>query len=147
MVGLMLLQPLASFGQRYGDEDEAPLIPQEDFDELLMWMVDGKYEKVLYKAIRYTEDDDTKKEPVPYVFMSMAFFKISESSDEELLEKYSKALKDALKYASKFVKKDKEGEYIGEYVDYFNDLRRATMNQAEIYVDEEKFTKAKSYYK
>ena len=41
--------------------------------------VDGgwKYEKVLYKAIRYTEDDDTKKEPVPYVFMSMAFFKIS----------------------------------------------------------------------
>ena len=131
LVGLMLLQPLASFGQRYGDEDEAPLIPQEDFDELLMWMVDGKYEKVLYKAIRYTEDDDTKKEPVPYVFMSMAFFKISESSDEELLEKYSKALKDALKYASKFVKKDKEKEYISEYVDYFNDLRRATMNQAE----------------
>ena len=147
LVGLMLLQPLASFGQRYGDEDEAPLIPQEDFDELLMWMVDGKYEKVLYKAIRYTEDDDTKKEPVPYLFMSMAFFKISESSDEELLEKYSKALKDALKYASKFVKKDKEKEYISEYVDYFNDLRRATMNQAEIYVDDEKFTKAKSYYK
>ena len=56
LVGLMLLQPFASFGQRYGDEDEAPLIPQEDFDELLMWMVDGKYEKVLYKAIRYTED-------------------------------------------------------------------------------------------
>ena len=56
----------------------------------------GKYEKVLYKAIRYTEDDETKKEPVPYVFMSMAFFKISESSDAELLLKYSKALKDAL---------------------------------------------------
>ena len=147
LVGFMVLQPFTSFGQRYGDEDEAPLIPQEDFDELLMWMVDGKYEKVLYKAIRYTEDDETKKEPVPYVFMSMAYFKISESSDAELLLKYSKALKDALKYASKFVKKDKEREYIDEYTDYFNDLRRATMNQAEIYVDEEKFTKAKSYYK
>lgn len=147
LVGLMLIQPLVSFGQRYGDEEEAPLIPQEDFDELLMWMVDGKYEKVLYKAIRYTEDEETSKEPVPYVFMSMAFFKISESSDEELIEKYGKALKDALKYASKFVKKDKEGEYIGDYTDYFNDLRRATMNEAEIYVDEEKFTKAKSYYK
>ncbi len=68
LVGFMVLQPFTSFGQRYGDEDEAPLIPQEDFDELLMWMVDGKYEKVLYKAIRYTEDDETKKEPVPYVF-------------------------------------------------------------------------------
>ncbi len=147
LVGFIALQPFASLGQRYGDEDEAPLIPQEDFDELLMWMVDGKYEKVLYKAIRYTEDDETKKEPVPYVFMSMAFFKISESSDPELMEKYSKALKDALKYASKFVKKDKEREYYDDYTDYFNDLRRATMNQGEIYVDEEKFTKAKSYYK
>ena len=147
LVGLMLIQPFTSFGQRYGDEDEAPLIPQEDFDELLMWMVDGKYEKVLYKAIRYTEDDETSKEPVPYVFMSMAFFKISESSDMELLEKYGKALKDALKYASKFVKKDKDREYIDEYTDFFNDLRRATMNEAEIYVDEEKYTKAKGYYK
>jgi len=147
LVGLMLIQPFTSFGQRYGDEDEAPLIPQEDFDELLMWMVDGKYEKVLYKAIRYTEDDETSKEPVPYVFMSMAFFKISESSDMELLEKYDKALKDALKYASKFVKKDKDKEYIDEYTDFFNDLRRATMNEAEIYVDEEKYTKAKGYYK
>jgi len=63
LVGFIALQPFASLGQRYGDEDEAPLIPQEDFDELLMWMVDGKYEKVLYKAIRYTEDDETKKSP------------------------------------------------------------------------------------
>lgn len=147
LVGLMLIQSIASFGQRYGDEEEAPLIPQEDFDELLMWMVDGKYEKVLYKAIRYTEDEVTSKEPVPYAFMAMAYFKISETSDPELLEKYANALKDALKYASKFVKKDKENEYVEDYVDFFNDLRRATMNEAEIYVDEEKFTKAKGYYK
>lgn len=147
LIGLMLAQPFASLAQRYGDEEEEPLIPQEDFDELLMWMVDEKFEKVLYKAIRYTEDDETKKEPVPYVFMSMAYFKISESGNPEFEEKYSNALKSALKYASKFVKKDKESEYIAEYTDYFNDLRRSTMNQAEVYVDDEKFTKAKSYYK
>lgn len=147
ILGLLLAQPFVSFGQRYGDEEEAPLIPQEDFDELLMWMVDGKYEKVLYKAIRYTEDEETSKEPVPYVFMSMAFFKISESNDPEFEEKYSNALKDALKYASKFVKKDKDNEYVAEYTDFFNDLRRATMNEAEVYVDDEKYTKAKSYYK
>ena len=46
-------------------QQHASEFTQEDFDQLLMWMVDGKYEKVLYKAIRYTEDDDTKKEPVP----------------------------------------------------------------------------------
>jgi hypothetical protein len=148
LFGLMLAQPFSSFAQRYSDEEEeAPLIPQEDFDELLMWMVDEKFEKVLYKAIRYTEDEETKKEPVPYVFMSMAYFKISESGNPEFEEKYSNALKSSLKYASKFVKKDKQSEYIAEYTDYFNDLRRATMNQAEVYVDDEKFTKAKSYYK
>ena len=61
---------------------------------------------------------------------------------EELLEKYSKALKDALKYAS-ICQRQKRIHH--EYVDYFNDLRRATMNQAEIYVDDEKFPKGKSY--
>ena len=76
LFGLILAQPFSSLAQRYTDEEEeAPLIPQEDFDELLMWMVDEKFEKVLYNAIRYTEDDETKKEPVPYVFMSMAYFK------------------------------------------------------------------------
>lgn len=144
-VGLLFASPIVSMAQ-YEDE-EPPLIPQEDFDDLLMWMVDEKYEKVLYKSIRYTEDDKTSKEPLPYLFMSMAFFKISESSEPDLLEEYPNGLKSALKYVTKFVKKDKEKEYVGNYTDFFNDLRRATMNQAEVYVDDEKYTKAKSYYK
>jgi hypothetical protein len=145
LIGCALTAPLASIAQY--DDEEPPLIPQEDFDELLMWMVDGKFEKVLYKAIRYTEDDKTSKEPLPYVFMSMAFFKISESSDPDLLEKFPNGLKDALKYSSKFVKKDKQNEHVADYTDYFNDLRRSTMNQSEVFVDDEKYTKAKSYYK
>ena len=59
LIGCALTAPLASIAQY--DDEEPPLIPQEDFDELLMWMVDGKFEKVLYKAIRYTEDDKTSK--------------------------------------------------------------------------------------
>lgn len=143
LLGLLAL-PLQSFAQ---DEEEKPLIPQEDYDELLMWMVDGKYEKVLFKAIRYTEDDKTSKEPLPYAFMSEAFFRISQSDDAELVAEYDGALKDALKYASKFRKKDRENEYFADYVAYFNELRRATMNEAEVFVDDEKFTRAKSYYK
>lgn len=143
IIGCLFTSPMTSWSQ----EDDPPLIPQEDFDDLLMWMVDGKFEKVLYKAIRYTENDKTSKEPLPYVFMSMAFFKISETSDAELLEDYPGALKNALKYASKFVKKDREKNHYSAYTAYFNDLRRATMNEAEMFVDNEKFTKAKSYYK
>lgn len=143
VLGLFAL-PFSFFAQ---EEEEKPLIPQEDFDELLMWMVDGKYEKVLFKAIRYTEDDKTSKEPLPYAFMSEAFFRISQSDDAELQEEYSGALKEALKYASKFRKKDRENEYFAQYTEYFNELRRATMNEAEVFVDDEKFTRAKSYYK
>jgi tetratricopeptide (TPR) repeat protein len=140
----LLAFPLGTWAQ---DDEEKPLIPQEDFDELLMWMVDGKYEKVLFKAIRYTEDDKTSKEPLPYAFMSEAFFRISQSDDAELVEEYDGALKNALKYAAKFVKKDREREFYDSYTEFFNELRRATMNEAEVFVDDEKFTRAKSYYK
>ncbi len=144
MLAACLAFPLGSWAQ---DDEEKPLIPQEDYDELLMWMVDGKYEKVLFKAIRYTEDDETKKEPLPYIFMSEAFFRIMQSDDPDLVEEYGNTLKDALKYASKFVKKDKDREYFDQYTEYLNELRRATMNEAEVFVDDEKFTRAKSYYK
>jgi hypothetical protein len=147
LTAFFLFSAGASLAQRDVDQEEKPLISQDEIDDLLMWMVDGKYEKVLYKAIRYTEDDKTKKEPLPYIYMSQAFFRISESDDAKLLEQYKGALKSALKYCSKFVKKDKEKTYFYEFTDYINELRRATMNQAEIYVDDLKFTKAKSYYK
>lgn len=144
MLALALAIPFSSFAQ---DEEEKPLIPQEDFDELLMWMVDGKYEKVLFKAIRYTEDDKTSKEPLPYAFMAEAFFRISQTDDAALQEEYDGALKNALKYAAKFVKKDRDKEHLDDYAEFFNELRRATMNEAEVFVDDEKFTRAKSYYK
>ena len=45
--------PQTSFGQIRDEEEEEPiLIEEDDLNELLMWIVDEKYEKVLYKAIR-----------------------------------------------------------------------------------------------
>ncbi len=128
-------------------QDEKPLIPESVYDEMLMWMVDGKYEKVLYKAIRYTEEEATSKEPRPYVFMAEAYFRISQSDDAVLKAKYPNALKDALKYAVKFRKKDKDDQYFAQYMEFINALRRAAMNEAEAMVDEEKFAKAKGMYK
>jgi tetratricopeptide (TPR) repeat protein len=130
----------------WSQDDEEPLIPQEDIDELLMWMVDGKYEKVLYKAIRYTEDDKTDDAPRPYAYMSMAYFRIFESDDPDFAEDYSNALKEALKYATKYIKKDKEEEYISEFEEYFDELRAATISESDVHIMDEKYTKAKSFY-
>ena len=136
---------------REKEEEEPILITEDELNQLLVWYVDGKYEKVLYKAIRYTEDDDQKKHPVPYLYMAKAYLAIHNSDDSDLRESYEvdkmKALKNALKYAGKFVKKDKEQEYVPEEQEYIEDLRKETIIAAETEMDNQKYTKAKSYYK
>ncbi len=143
--------PQLSAQIREEEEEEPILVSENELNQLLVWYVDGKYEKVLYKAIRYTEDDEQKKHPMPYLYMAKAYLGIHNSDDADLRESYEvdklKALKNALKYAGKFVKKDKEQEYIFEELEYIEDLRKETIIAAETEMDNGKFTKAKSYYK
>ena len=139
-------------GQRNKKDDEDPiLIAEEDLNELLEWCVDGKFEKVLYNAIRYTEYDQQKKHPMPYFYMSKAYLSIHKSDDADLREAYEvdklKALKNSLKYASKFVKKDREKEYVPTEQEFIDELRKETLVAAETEIDNGKYTKAKGYYK
>lgn len=133
------------------EEEEPILITEDELNQLLVWYVDEKYEKVLFKAIRYTEDDVQKKHPVPYLFMAKAYLGVHNSDDPDLRESYEvdklKALKNSLKYAGKFVKKDKEQEYVPQEQEFLEDLRKETIVAAETEMDNGKFTKAKSYYK
>jgi tetratricopeptide (TPR) repeat protein len=133
------------------DKPRKPLISQQEYNKLLMWIVDEKYENVLYKCIRYTEDDKTKKEPLPYIYMGQAYIGIHLTDDPDLREQYqsdkNKALKNSLKYTSKFVKKDKEKEIYHEFTEFYDILWGETKNAAETEMDNEKYTKAKSYYK
>lgn len=133
------------------DKNRKPLITQDEYNKLLMWIVDEKYENVLYKCIRYTENDKTKKLPLPYIYMAQAYLGIHVSDDHELRSQYqadkNKAIKNSLKYTSKFVKKDKESEYYFEYMEFYDDLWEHASNVAETEMDNEKYTKAKSYYK
>ena len=129
--------------QRNKNDDEEPILIPEDLDELLEWCVDGKFEKVLYKAIRYTEDDDQKKHPMPYFYMSKAYLSIHKSDDSDLREAYEvdklKALKNSLKYASKFVKKDRNKDYVPAEQDFIEELRKETLVAAETEIDNGKY--------
>jgi tetratricopeptide (TPR) repeat protein len=133
------------------EEEEPILITEDELNQLLVWYVDEKYEKVLFKAIRYTEDDEQKKHPVPYLYMAKGYLGIHNSDDSDLRETYEvdklKALKNSLKYAGKFVKKDKEMEYVPQEQEFLEDLRKETIIAAETEMDNGKYTKAKSYYK
>ena len=143
--------PEASSQIREEEEVEPVLITEDALNQLLMWFVDEKYEKVLYKAMRYTEDDKQKKHPVPYLYVAKSYLGIHNSDDNDLRETHEvdklKALKNALKYAGKFVKKDKEQEYVPSEQEFIEELRLETIIAAENEMDNGKFTKAKSYYK
>ncbi len=122
-----------------------PAFSQGDYDDLLELLVDEKYEKLLYKAEKYTLDDKTKKHALPYLYLSMGYHEISKR--DELAEDYPKAFKNSLKYVVKHRKKDKGNEFFAEYEDYFDILRRETISEAEVFNDQEKYTKSKGYYK
>lgn len=116
-----------------------------EYDKILAMLVDEEYEKVLYKAEPYTLKDETKKDPIPYLYISMAYFEMSKRGEFE--EEYPKAFKEALKYCAKHRKKDKDNQYFTEFSDFFSELRTAAMVSAEIEMDQEKYTRAKGIYK
>ncbi len=118
---------------------------QKNYEDLMNLQVDEKFEKLLYKAEKYTLNDKTKKDALPYLFMSIGYFEISKLA--EFSEDYPKAFTSALKYAVKYKKKDKGLEFFDEYKDYFEELRKATTQEADALYDQEKYSKVKSLCK
>lgn len=107
-----------------------------------------KYEDVAYKGMSMVENDKYKKDPEIYLYISMAWYEISQMNDEEMEEEYPKALRDALKYASKFAKKDKDGVWMEDNSDFFEDLKKAGIADAAQWIgNERKMRNAVSGYK
>lgn len=98
-----------------------------DYDDLVIYYADGDYEKLLKKAEKYTLDDKTKSDPIPYLYLAKANFEMSK--DQSWLEKYPKAFNDAIRYAGNCVKKDKEGIVFAENVAFFSDLKIAMVEE------------------
>ena len=82
---------------------------------------------------------------MPYLFAAMANYEMSK--DEKYAEAYPKAFKDACKYAARWRKKDKEGVYVYDNKDFISELRESAMEEAEGYLEDGSYSKAKSYYK
>ncbi|NNC83664.1 MAG: hypothetical protein HKN79_08805 [Flavobacteriales bacterium] len=118
---------------------------EKEYEDLWVLYIDEDYEKLIKKAERLTDNDNTKKEPMPYLFISMGNFEISRN--EEMAEDYPKAFRDALKYAAKWRKKDKESQYVYDNKDYISELREECMEIAEGYLEDGDFSKSKRYYK
>lgn len=115
-----------------------------EYKDLLTLFVSEKYDKVVQKATKYTEDEDTKKDAMPYLFLSMSYFEIYKK--DELRDRFPDAFKLCLKYVKGYASKDKEKVYYAEYEDFFGKLRYAIIAEAELMNDQQKYTKSKSLY-
>lgn len=115
------------------------------YEDLLVLFVDEKYEKCLAKAETYTLNDATKKDPLPFLYMSMSFFEMSQL--EKFAVDYPKASRDALKFAEKYRKKDKEKEFFNNYEDYWAELNTRAMEDGENLMEDPKgLSKAKAIW-
>ncbi|MCH2198678.1 MAG: hypothetical protein MK081_07825 [Flavobacteriales bacterium] len=125
----------------------AQLTAQRNYDDLLELVVDEKYERCLQKCFKYMDGEDTKKDPMPYLYASMSYYRIHQSDDPKLEERFPKAFKNSLKYLVKHRKKDKQDEFFAEHQEFISEVRLETMLEAEREVEQEKFTRSKGLYK
>lgn len=115
---MLFLLPFGSFSQEYSD--------------LLSLLVSEEYEKVLRKANKYIQNDNTKKDALPYLYFSEASYRMS--LDNKYSTTYPKAYKTALSYAVKFRKKDKTNAYWEDAIDYFEELRYLVAEEVENFI-------------
>lgn len=115
------------------------------YEDLLVLYVDEKYEKCLAKAEAYTLAEATKKDALPFLYMSMCLFEMSKQ--EKFAADYPKAARDAVKWAEKYRKKDKDREYFGNYEDYWAELNTVSYQAGENLLDDPKgISKAKQIF-
>jgi hypothetical protein len=108
--------------------------PDKDYEDLLLYYVDEKYDKCVDKAYRYTQNDKTKRDPLPYLFASMSFFEISKNPEKWDDDEFKRAYKDAMSFAGKYYKKDKDLEYISEYEDFFTEFKLVILEETQNYM-------------
>lgn len=123
----------------------AAIAQKHVYEDLLVLYVDEKYEKCLAKAEAYTLAEATKKDALPFLYMSMCLFEMSKQ--EKYAADYPKAKRDALKWAEKYRKKDKDKEFFGNYEDYWAELNTASFQDGENFLDDPKgVSKAKQIF-
>jgi hypothetical protein len=104
----------------------------QEYQDLLILYVDENYEKCFGKALSYTENEKSKKHPLPYLYVSMASFGMSQ--DHQYSENWPKAYSTALSFAKKYRKKDPDNTYAEDSQEYIDQLKEIIYEDVENYM-------------
>jgi hypothetical protein len=114
-----------------------------EYDDLKIYYADGNYEKLVDKADKYTQKDDTKKDPHPYMWATKGLYKISISGNND--PEYKNAFKDALGYFGKSMKYDEDGSCLNTHMEFVNEFTKAAVELIVNDVEAGDFNKAYSW--
>jgi len=95
-----------------------------EYDDLKVLFADANYEKLVKKAEGYTLKDKTKKDVLPYIWLSKGLFKISTSDNQD--DKFKNAYKQSIKHMGKAIKYDLKYNNmatVAEHEDYLHELQ------------------------
>lgn len=120
-------------------------IGQQSFDDLKILYADGNYEKLVKEAEKYCERDDTKKDPMPFMWLAKGYYKISISGNPD--PEYKNAFKDALGAMSKFLRNDKDGtaRMDDDNAEFLDLIQSSLMEQIDNELTIENYRKAYSW--
>lgn len=121
----------------------AQVVDGEESKLMKLWEKE-KYEDIAYKADAMTDKD--RKNAELYLWGSMAWYEVSQSTDPKVMEYYKDPFKDALKSAGKFVKYDKDN-LKDSNMDYLNMLKKTALEQCTSLMKEGDYRKATYTYK
>ena len=97
-----------------------------NYDDLLIYLADGDHVKLVQKAEKYTLNDKTKKDPIPWMYLAKGFFEIHKNPND-VPEKFVKnAVASATRYCERSIKLDKEGvlDQDETNADFVSDLKK-----------------------
>ena len=89
------------------------------YDDLKILYADANYEKLAKVASGYTENDKTKKDVLPYIWLAKGLYKVSLSGTDN--EDFKNAYKDAISALGKGIKydlKETDGAIISEHSEF-----------------------------
>lgn len=124
------------------------LAQENNYMDLLVMLVDEEYEKCVKKCEKLTEHDDTKKDPLPYLYLSMAYYEMS--LDSKYTEDYPKAFFNSLSSLIKYRRVDQEFLFKNDALPYIEKIKFILAEEIDNYQleDTEKaYKKIKGYLK
>jgi hypothetical protein len=126
----------------------APIYSQEEYMDLLLLYVDEKYDICFSKSMKYTLKDKTKNHPLPYLYIAMSSFEMSQ--DHKYTNLHPKAYKTAISFTAKYRKKDKVYKYKTDASPFIDKFKLVLMEDIENFMmenTESSFAKAASLSK